>query len=355
MIGSGFFIWPEWLLELRVRFHKEGSTKMHKPNTPPTAGKASAKVAAERCAGIDVSKAMLDVAVLKTNSTHRFANAPDGHAEMIAALRKAGVRRAGLEATGGYEQEAAQALRQAGFEVHVFQPKQVKAYAVFRLQRAKTDKIDAWLIAQCTAALDGVRPPPDGRLLGFSALLTLIDQMGEDITRTKTRAEHVRDPGVRAYHAGEIKRLRAAMCKARAQLATAIKAHDDLKARLALIQSIEGVGEPTALVLLVRMPELGSISREQSGSLTGLAPVTRQSGNSEQERHIEGGRMRVRTSLFACTQAAIIWNPELKAFYAHLIKAGKHHRVAIVACARKLVIFVNTVLHRQTPWKSKPA
>lgn len=352
MIGSGFFIWPEWLLELRVRFHKEGSTKMRKTNTAPL---KSQHTRITSCAGIDVSKAWLDVALLERASVSRFANNAAGHIALIAALRKAGVTRAGLEATGGYEQDVAQTLNQAGFEVQVFQPKQVKAYAAFRLQRAKTDRIDAMLIARCTAELDEVRPPPDERFQAFAALLTLIDQLGEDMVRVKTRIEHVKEPYVRLHHASEVKRLRADMRKAYAELASRVKAHADLKARLALIESIDGIGERTALALLIRMPELGAISREQAASLTGLAPVTRESGKSVMESRIAGGRMRIRTALFACTQAAIQWNAELKLFYARLIKHGKHHRTAIIACARKLTVYVNTVLKRQTPWQSHAA
>jgi transposase len=350
MIGSGFFIWPEWLLELRVRFHKEGSTKMSKTNT-------SARSSQQRnsCAGIDVSKAWLDIAVLKTNSVNRFANSAAGHADLIASLRKQGIRRVGLEATGGYEQDIVLALRTAGLEVHVFQPKQVKAYGVFRRQRAKTDRIDARLIAAATAELDDVRPAPDSRFHGFSMLLTLIDQLNEDVTRTKTRAEHAKEPLVRAYHAAELKRLRLALRQTYTELANRIKAHADLKERLALIESIDGIGERTALALLIRMPELGIISREQAAALVGVAPITRDSGQSAQERHIEGGRMRIRTALFACTQAAIQWNEALKDFYGRLMRNGKHHRAAIIACARKLTIFVNTVLKRQTKWQSQPA
>ena len=145
------------------------------------------------------------------------------------------------------------------------------------------------------------------------------------------------------------------MRQAYARLASLIRTHDDLKDKLALIESIDGIGLRTAIAILIRMPELGSISREQAAALIGLAPVTRESGSSTKESHIEGGRMRIRTALFACTQAAIQWNAELKAFYARLMSKGKHHRKSIIACARKLTIFANTVLKRQTPWQSQTA
>jgi transposase len=311
--------------------------------------------ARQLCAGIDVGKHWLDMAVAGENAVSRFANSPEGHAALIAALRQKGAGRVGLEATGGYEQDIVEALRASGFEVHVFQPAQVRAYAAYKGQRAKSDKIDARLIARCTAELDQVRPAPDPRFRGFSAALTLIDQMGEDIIRAKTRAEHVKDPEIKAYHKGEIKRLRAAVRKAYARLVREVKAHDGLKARLALIESIDGIGVRTALNLLIRMPELGAISREEAASLIGLAPVVRESGAYKGERHVQGGRMRPRTAVFACAQAAIKWNRELKAFYARLMSRGKHHRAAIAACARKLVIFANTVLKRQTKWQSQTA
>jgi transposase len=327
---------------------------MSEINTPASTSQPTSHCAAPHCVGIDVSKAWLDVAVAGANAVSRFANAAEGHVALIEAFRRQGIRRVGLEATGGYEQDTVQALRDASFEVHVFQPKQVKAYAIYRRQAAKTDRIDARLIALCTAGLDAVRPAPDVRLQGFSALLTLIEQMGEDITRAKTRAEHVKAPEIRTYHAGEIKRLRAAQRQAYARLASAVRADAAFKARLELIESIDGIGVRTALAMLIRMPELGTISREQAAHLIGLAPITRQSGTSKSESHIEGGRARARTALFACTQAAIKWNDQLKAFYARLISKGKHHRKAIVACARKLTTFINTVLQRKTNWQRKP-
>ena len=343
-IVHGFFIWPEWLIELRVRFHKEGSTKMFETST---------KAARHQCAGIDVGKAHLDVALAGVARVARFGNTAEGHAGLIGFLRQHGVSRVGLEATGGYEAAPAAALRAQGVSVHVFQPVQVRAYAAFKLQHAKTDRIDARLIACCTAELDALKPPPDPRLAGLCALLTLIEQMGEDIIRAKTRAEHAADPQIRAYHATDIKRLRAAVRDAYRRLSAEVEAHADLKARLALIESIDGIGVRTALALLIRMPELGALSREQAAALAGLAPVARESGAFKGERHVHGGRRRARTALFACAQAAIKWNAALGAFYTTLVKAGKHHRAAITACARKLIVFANTVLKRQTPWLSQ--
>ena len=309
----------------------------------------------QSCAGIDVGKAWLDVALDVALAggclLERRPNTTEGHRLLLADLHQHSVRRVGLEATGGYEQAVVTALRQAGLEVHLFQPREVRAYATYTRLRAKSDSIDAKLIARCTAHLDTVRAASDTRLSVLSQALTLIDQVSEDLSRSKIRREHITDPDVLAYHQGEIKRLREVKQLKQKQLEAQVRLHPDLAHRLDLIVSIDGIGMPTALVLLIRMPELGSLKREQAAALVGVAPMVRQSGIQKGQSHIAGGRMRARTATYACTQAAIKWNDELKAFYDHLRQKGKHHRCAIVACSRKLITFVNTVLNRQTPWQ----
>lgn len=346
MIVSGFFIWPEWLIELRVRFHKEGSTKMSYTITPY----ASSKDGVQLCAGIDTGKARLDVALSCGQSLKSFANTPQGHGELVMALKANKILRVGIEATGGYEAAVTTVLRTHGFEVQLFQPIQVRAYATFKLLRAKSDKIDACLIARCTAELSDLRPPPDPRLQALSGHLTLIDQIAEDIARTKIRREHGNDERVSLYHTNEIKRLKAAQRDELKALEEALRCHPDLAQRLDLITGIDGVGMRTAVTLVVRMPELGSINREQAASLLGAAPFIRESGAFRGERHVAGGRMRARTALFTCAQAAIQWNDDLKSFYQRLRHNGKHHRSAIMACTRKLVILINAILNRGTQW-----
>lgn len=344
-IVSGLFIWPEWLIELRVRFHKEGSTKMREIITTAPAS--------QPCAGIDTGKHWLDVALSGGRHLKRRKNDAHGHAELIAELAALGVARLGIEATGGYEAEVTSALRQAGFEVQVFQPQQVKAYARFKLQRAKSDKIDALVIAQCTAELKELRAPPDPRLAAFAGHLTLIEQIEEDIARAKIRREHAAGERALAHYKAEIKRLAAVRREELKLLEAGLRAHADFGGRLDLVASIDGVGRRTAIAMIVRMPELGSLTREKAACLLGAAPFIRQSGRFEGERHVDGGRARPRTALFACAQAAIKWNRELAAVYKSLRARGKHHSVAIMACTRKLAIFINTVLGRGTPWQTE--
>jgi transposase len=342
-ITASLFIAPGSLPEQLGSLHKAGSTKMKHSSTNPI------------IAGVDVGKYRLDVAV-RGGAAVTLENQPQGHEQLIAFLRRQGVHTVGLEASGGYERAVAAALRRAGFTVAVLQPRQVRAYARLRLTRAKTDRLDAGLIAACTATLDPAGAIPDERLAVLAEALTFIEQIEEDLARAKTRREHVRDERLKALFAEEITRLRTRRRAELARLVDAVKREADLAARLALLESIPGLGERTALALVVRLPELGHLSREAVASLVGLAPFNDDSGRHAGERHIAGGRDRVRKSLYACAQAAALrWNKELMAFYARLRAEGKAHKVAMVACARKLVIYANAVLARAAPWQTQPA
>ena len=305
-----------------------------------------------RCAGIDVGKASLAYAVADGDGPRHCANTAEGRAQMIAFLKSRDVRRVGMESTGSYHFEAADDLRAAGFDVVVLQPVQVKAYARFKLQRAKSDPIDAGLIAQCTAAWDEQRDAPDDRLTPFAEHLTMIEQIEEDIARAKVRRERYRDPRLKRMIEDEIKQKTALKRAELRLLLKAVRAHKDLARKLHLLHSIQGIGERTALALVIRMPELGKITREEAASLLGVAPFIHESGIYKGLRRTGGGRARARTSLFAAAQAAARqWNPALIALYDRLVKAGKPHAVAIIACVRKMIIYANTVLAQDRPWE----
>jgi transposase len=308
------------------------------------------------CAGIDTGKRKLDVTIAENAHRLQVDNNPDGHVQLSAWLHKHRVKRVGIEASGGYEQAAVARLRRDGFVVIVFQPMQVRAYAKFHLQRAKNDKIDAALIAVCTAATQKVHVPPDPRLAPFAEHLTLVEQITEDISLIKTRRESCRDQRIRHLWSEEIARLKALLRVELKTLVAKIRQHRDLAERLDLIASIDGVGLRTAVAILVRMPEIGRVTREQAAALVGLAPYDDDSGDQVGVRHIDGGRERLRKALYtAALPAAFHWNPQLKAIYRRLIAAGKPHKVALVACARKLIIYANTVVERGTPWTTRSA
>lgn len=307
-------------------------------------------------AGIDTGKAWLDVALAAGVEVLHCANDAAGHTELAAWLHGHGVKRIGIEASGGYQRRVVAHLRAAGFAVQVFQPLQVRAYAQFHLQRAKNDRIDAGLIARCTAASAPAHAPPDPRYDALAEHLTLIEQIEEDIVRAKTRRETFLAPRHRQLLEVEVRRLKAWRTAEIKQLAHALRRDGDLARRLDLIESVPGIGPRTALALAIRMPELGALSREQAAALAGLAPFDDDSGTRRGARHIKGGRTRLRKNICAATlPAAFQWNPALVVFYKRLIAAGKPHKVALIACARKLLIYANTVLARGTPWQENHA
>lgn len=306
-------------------------------------------------AGIDTSKRKLDVAVHGRAGHWQVPNSLAGWHELTAKLVEAGVGRVGIEATGGYERGVVEHLRAADLTVLVLQPMQVKAYGWAHLRRAKNDVLDAVLIAAFTASLDRIKAAPDPRLAELADHLTFLEQIEEDIRRYKTRLEHIEEPGLRRLVLGDIARLKVRRLTQIRHLARQLRAHRDLAVRFDLVLSIPGIGERTALALLIRMPELGQVSREEAAALAGLAPFDNDSGQQRGQRRIAGGRARLRRSLFAAAlPAAFRWNNALIALYKRLIARGKVHNAALIACARKLLIYANTVVQRGTPWTEKP-
>jgi transposase len=321
---------------------KAGTTKMTQTNT--------------LTAGIDTSKAKLDIAVHGRAECWQVANTPQGWRRLVAALVQIGVERVGIEATGGYECGVVAQLRAAGIMVLLLQPVQVRSYARVHLRRAKNDRLDAMLIAACAAGLDPPSIEPDARLAKLAGYLTFLEQIEEDIARSKVRLEHIKEIRLRRIVLADIARLRKRRRVELARIVAALRSHDDLACRLDLVGSVPGIGERTAVAIVVRMPEIGRISREQAAALAGLAPFDRDSGVHKGQRRIEGGRARLRRSLFAAAlPAAFRWNKALIALYARLIARGKAHNAALVACARKLLVYANTVVQRGTPWTERPA
>jgi transposase len=322
--------------------HKEGMTKMAK----------SIIVAA----GIDIAKAKLDLAVDGCGQRWTVSNDPAGFLQLARLLRSRKVNRVGLEATGGYERDVTEYLRKAGFTVVLLQPRQVRAFAEAMLRHAKTDYIDAGMIAAFTALLKSTREAPDPRYAPLADVLVFIEQIEEDLKRIKTRLEHARVAEHRRLMLDDIKRFKLRRTRMLAKLEAMVRSHDDIAERLDLVASIDGIALRTALAIIIHLPELGKLSREQAAALVGVAPFDDSSGKRDGERHIWGGRARPRSSVYAAAlPAAFKWNSELVAFYRRLIAAGKPHKVALIACTRKLIIFANAVLARGTPWTKSTA
>jgi transposase len=317
--------------------HKVGTTKMNQFNTI--------------VAGIDTGKACLDIAVHGRPDIWQVSNDPTGWRQLPALFQAHGVERVGIEASGGYERGVVAHLRAAGLFVTLHQPAQVRAFAAMTMRRAKNDRLDARLIAAFTALLATARPAPDPRFLALADHLTFIEQTEEDIVRAKTRIEHQAEPRLRRQLEADLARAKSRRDRELARLEAALRSHADLGRRLDLVLSVPGIGLRTALALIVAMPELGTLSREQAAALAGLAPFDRDSGKHHGVRHIGGGRARVRTALYAAAlPASYRWNKALVAMRQRLADRGKTHKQTMIACARKLLIYANTVVQRDTPW-----
>lgn len=303
-----------------------------------------------KIAGIDVGKRWLDVAVHGQGQTRRFGNNETGHGALIGWLVEQGVGRAGLEATGAYERQIRSRLEAAGLEVVVHQPLEVRLFARLKRWKAKTDQLDAVLIAAATAQVDTVRAAQDPRLVELAQRLTAYEQITDQAAALKTFMEHVDLPDLIQTLDEQIQALSDLKARLADQILERIKAWPDLLARHRLLLSLPGVGPIVAASLVIRMPELGKLRRGQAAALLGVAPFDRQSGQWKGQSFIGGGRARPRRMIYLAAIAAKRFDPGFKAFAQRLRDAGKPPKVAIVAVMRKLIETANLIIARQTPW-----
>lgn len=303
-------------------------------------------------AGIDVSKDKLDVHVLPSNLVFGAGRNPGGLKDLARRLRKAGTERVALEASGDYERAVIEALEAEGFLVQLLNPKRVRRFAEAAGILAKTDPIDAKMIALYAQHFPDsglVRRPEQARKLGeFLAMRAMLLGI---VNEARSRLEHLREPALRAM-------LEQSIADAKANLKTveigiaAVIAEDEAMARKAeLIRSFAGAGPVLASNLLARVPELGRVNRRHAAHLCAVAPADRQSGKSRRPARIDGGRHQLRPVLHMVALAAIRSNPVIKAFAKRLTAAGKSKRLVLAACARKIIVILNAMLRDQTPWQ----
>lgn len=308
-------------------------------------GKTSTK-----CAGIDVGKRGLDVAVHGLGERLELANEASAFRGLAAWLKARGVSRVGMEATGGYERAVRQSLEAAGFEVVVHQPMEVKLFARLKRMRAKNDRIDAILIAAATAQVDRVKAAADPRLQTMAEWMTAYEQVSDQLAELKTFMEHVSLKEVGRLLTRQIRSLEGLKATLAARLQRQIEAHEDLHERYRLLLSLPGVGPIVAMGLVIRMPELGQMKRGQPAALLGVAPFDRDSGQFKGQRFIGGGRARPRRLLYLAAMAAKRHDPHLKAFAERLLSYGKPPKVIVIAVVRRLIEAANLVLARRAPW-----
>lgn len=310
----------------------------------------------ERCklntkvAGIDVGKRRLDVAIHGLEDETQVDNGPMGFSELIGWLKVREVGRVGLEATGGYERGVRAALEQAGVEVVVHQPLEVRLFAKLKRRRAKNDRLDAQLIAAATAQVDAVRAARDPRLVDLAERLTAYELITDKAADLKTFLESVTLKEVAAAVRGALRSLERQKARLAVDIVSRIKAAPDLLDRFRLLLSLPGVGPIVAATLTIRMPELGAMRKGQAASLIGVAPFDRDSGQWKGLRFIQGGRDRPRRMLYLAAISARRCSPTLKAFADGLAARGKPKKLVIVAVMRKLIEAANLVLCRGRPW-----
>lgn len=305
--------------------------------------------------GIDVSKDTLDVGVRPSGETCRLAHTEQGLDEAVERLRALRPTLVVLEATGGLETQLAARLAGAGLAVAVVNPRQVRAFAKATGQLAKTDRIDALMLAEFARAIrPQVRPLRDEATRELDDLVTrrrqLINMRVQESLRLG-RASPVQKKSLKAHIAWLDKRIDEidTDLSARLRKSEAWRAKDDL------LRSIPGVGLTTCTTLLAKLPELGSLDRRAIAKLVGIAPLADDSGKQRGRRFIWGGRADVRAVLYMATMSAKRCNPVIKAFAERLKQAGKPAKVIIVACMRKLLTIMNTLIKNNTPWNPKIA
>jgi len=273
-------------------------------------------------AGIDVGQRFLDIGLAPSGRTFRVPNAADGITAIVKRLTQAGVGRVVLEAIGPYAQRLIAALSVAGFEVGVVNPRRIKAFRDAEGRRAKTDRLDARLIARFALAMtDAIRPLPSADQLALRALSTRRRQLTEMIAMEKTRLKQAAEPLLLDSHRATIADLTHQCALIEAELARRIAGDDELARTLKILKSIPGIGERVATVLVTDLPELGRSDRKAIASLAGLAPHISQSGNAPPRAAIAGGRPCVRTALYMAALVASRRNPILTAFYQRVTTA----------------------------------
>lgn len=310
----------------------------------------------ERFLGIDVSKAVLDIHVRPDGTARQFDNTPEGIAALLDWARPLKFTLIVVEASGGYERALLTALSLGGLPVSLANPKRVRDFAKASGRLAKTDAIDAAVLAHFAEAL---RPPvwtmPDADAQKLQGLLTRRMQLVQMQTMEKNRLEAIAVSRVRRSVQNVIRALEREVRKADQDLGKAIRACPAWAAKDDLLQSIPGIGPIVSRTLLAQMPELGTLTREQAAALAGVAPINRESGQYKGKRMIAGGRALVRSMLYIASQAARQGNATLRAFSERLKAKGKAPKVIRIALARKLLIIANAVLREKKAWTLKMA
>jgi len=309
-------------------------------------------VSTSPCAvGIDVAKGQLDIA--DTRSEHHWAtsNDPEGHDQVRQRLTELNPAVIVLEATGGYERPIVAELAAAGLPVVVVNPRQVRDFARAIGRLAKTDAIDAAVLAQFGMAVKPeIRPIPDEHAAALHELLARRRQLVQMRTAESNRLKQAHTRRVKTSIQHVLELIHQQLEHLDDDLDRLIRQCPAWQKKYDLLTGVKGIGPQTARTLLIELPELGRASRQQIAALVGVAPLNRDSGMMRGRRTTWGGRASIRSTLYMATLVAVRHNPRLRAVYQRLLQRGKRKKVALVACMRKLLVILNAMLRDQKPW-----
>jgi transposase len=302
-------------------------------------------------AGVDVGRDFFDVGLAPSGQAFRAPNGSKGVEAVVTRLRREGVCKVVLESIGGYAAHLVRALAEAGFEVGVIDPKRIRALRVAEGKKAKTDALDAALIARFALIMqDATRPVPSPKAFEIRALSTRRRQLVEMAAMEKVRLKQTLEEAVAISCRQIIALLAAERASIEAQLRAELLASHGGPERSGLLQTIPGVGPAVSMTLMADLPELGSLDRKAVASLAGLAPHPNQSGTRTGQAHIGGGRPCVRAALYTAAVSAVRSDNGFKQEYQALRLAGKPAKVALVAIARRIVVAANSMIKTNKPW-----
>lgn len=305
--------------------------------------------------GIDVSKQLLEVAVYESEFHYRCPNKASALAALLAELIALRPARIVVEATGGLEKPLVHALHTAKLPVVVINPRQVRAFAKATGQLAKTDRLDAAVLAHFGAAIKPpLRPLKSTDEQELEALMGRRSQLVEMLVAEKNRRHSATSEVVRDTIKEHIDWLEERIAELDEQLQSRLVSSTVWQNKDAILQSVPGIGPVVSFSLLADLPELGTLNRQRISKLVGVAPLNCDSGQQRGLRHIFGGRARVRCMLYMATFTAMRFNPVIKEFYQRLVAKGKPHKVALTACMRKLLSIINLMIRNQTLWRNEP-
>ncbi|MDP3738450.1 MAG: transposase [Hyphomonadaceae bacterium] len=309
-------------------------------------------------AGVDVGRDWLDVAIARSSEAgvagrhFRLPNTPAAIAGIPNRLRRAGVTRVVIEATGAPAARLVRTLAEAAMPLGVVDPRRIKALRLAEGRKAKTDKLDAGLIARFALLMtDAVRPAPSPAALELRALSTRRRQLVEMIAAEKTRLKQAFEPVLMASFRLTISLLSEERARIEAMIEARTSATPEDRRKGELLRSIPGIGPTISATLMADLPELGALDNKAIASLAGVAPHIQQSGAQAGRAHIQGGRPCVRAALYMAALSAVRHDAGFKADYKAMRAAGKPAKVALIAIARKLIVAANAILKHDEPWK----